>query len=149
MRLPGRRALLRLFDRFNLPVQIDVQPALFGLRIFPPPTARAEILDPLDRAGARSATDTGVALIVKPVVGHVIIPDIVPHLIVTPVRQRVDLDYIVVFSVQLDFSYRAPRYGLLAAQSGHPRPEIFQRAVERLDFANAAAQFAQFDGIVK
>ena len=88
MRVPGRRDLLRLFDRFNLPAQIDVQPALLGIGIFPPPTARAKILDPLNRAGARSATDTGVALIVKPVVGHVIIPDLVPHLIVTPVRQR-------------------------------------------------------------
>ena len=126
-----------------------MQPALLGIGIFPPPSARTEILNPLDCPRAGRAADTGVALIMKPVVGHVIVPDIVPHLIVTPVRQRIDLDNIAVFSVQLDFSYVAPRYGLLAAQSGHPRSEIFQRAVERFDFADAAAQFAQFDGVVK
>src|SRR5438874_2418891 len=58
----------------------------------PPPAAGAIGLARLDRARARRAADRRVALVVQRVIRHVVLAHVVPHLVLRPLGQRVELD---------------------------------------------------------
>src|SRR2546429_4584314 len=58
----------------------------------PAPTARARHLPNLHRRRTRHATDRGIALIVKRVIGHVVLCDVVPDITRRPRRKGIDLD---------------------------------------------------------
>src|SRR5438552_13506106 len=78
--------------------------ALFRAVFFPPPAARPGIRAGLHGAGARGAADALVALVVERVVRDAVVADVVPHLFVGPVGQRVDFDDAAVVVVQLDLA---------------------------------------------
>src|SRR5439155_6292991 len=75
----------------SFPGALVVQPALLVLRVLPPPAAGADVLAGLDRARAGRAADTRVALVVEAVVGHVMLLDVVPDVVVRPLDERVEL----------------------------------------------------------
>src|SRR5205807_587197 len=57
-----------------------VDAALLGCVGLPPPATGAVLLSRLDGPGARRTSDRRVALVLELVVGHVVRPDVVPHL---------------------------------------------------------------------
>src|SRR5439155_5465739 len=79
------------FGRFQS-VAADVKAAFFGIRIFPPPAASAEILARLHRPRARGAADARITLVMEPIVRNLVLANIVPHLVVAPIDQRVNFD---------------------------------------------------------
>src|SRR4030095_4366960 len=88
--------------RSNLRLSTYMQPALFSIRIFPPPTAGTEILRWLHRPRARSTTDARIALLVEPIVRDIVFPYVVPHVVVAPIHQRIDFDDVAVISIHFD-----------------------------------------------
>src|ERR1044071_4900106 len=126
-----------------------MQTALAGFRLFPPPAARALIFPGLDRAGARRAADARESLIMQLVVRHFMSGDVVPDLLARPVRQRIDLDDAAVLRVDFYPARLGAGDRLLAAHTGHPGIQTGECPFERLHFADATAQLALLDGIVK
>src|SRR3954463_210295 len=57
----------------------------------PPPASRAARLAPRDRARARGTADRRIAAFVEGVVGDVALTHVVPHLVLGPLRERVQL----------------------------------------------------------
>src|SRR5918996_3764846 len=57
----------------------------------PGPATRARILAGPGLSGAVGAADRGVALVVEGVVGDVVLLDVLPDLLLGPVRERVEL----------------------------------------------------------
>ena len=74
-----------------------VQATLAMLGVFPPPASSTHVLSWLDGSGAGFAADTGIALVVEFVVGHLVAFDIVPHLLLRPRDERVNFDELVLF----------------------------------------------------
>ncbi len=72
-----------------------MQPTLLLRRIFPPPAARAEILSGLYGAGAGCAAYADKALVVQGVVGDIVLPNVVVHLIKSPIEERVKFEKLV------------------------------------------------------
>src|SRR5215470_13075370 len=97
-----------------------VQAAFFGFGIFPPPASGTEVFSRPYRARAGRAANAGVALVMKTIVGDVVLADIVPHLVMGPIDQRIDLHEVAVFPIQFDLPGLRARYRLLAPQAGHP-----------------------------
>src|SRR5258705_10860626 len=56
------------------------------------PTSRAWRLTNLHRRRTRHAADRGIALIVKWVIGHIVLCDVVPNITLGPGCKRIDLD---------------------------------------------------------
>src|SRR5204863_6505850 len=75
------------------PAGVDgaVDAALLRSVLLPPPPAGPVGLAVRDGPRAGRAPDGRVALVVQRVVRHVVRPDVVPHLALGPVGQRVDL----------------------------------------------------------
>src|SRR5689334_15088024 len=114
----GRRSGRHRFDTNEFAVH-QVQAAFLGFRVFPPPAAGADVFARLDRAGAGLAADRRVAALVQAVVGHVVGADVLPHILLRPVGQRVELGHAVGGIVFLHGQFGAGgRLG--AALSGDP-----------------------------
>src|SRR5437773_8695391 len=104
---PGQALVVE--DAFHLVLEaagLDgaVHPALLGRVLLPPPAPGARVLAGLGGAGAGAAADGGVALGVQRVGGDVVLAQVVPNLVLGPVRQRVELDDPTVVVVQLDLA---------------------------------------------
>src|SRR5690242_3037076 len=69
---------------------LDVQSALFGGRIFPPPSSRANMFAGRHGARAGRAADARIALVVQPVVGHGVGVEVGPDLLLAPVGERIE-----------------------------------------------------------
>src|SRR5574337_2058001 len=67
----------------------EVQAALLGCGILPPPSPSPDIFTGLDGPRTRRAPDAGIAPIVQRVVRDVVLPDIGPDLLLRPIGQRV------------------------------------------------------------
>ena len=106
-----RASCVRLLaqDRVELvlePARLDraVHSALLRRAGLPPPTPRARRLAGRDRARAGAAADRRVPLRVEGVGGHVVVAEVLPDLVVRPLRERVELDDGVVVVVDLDLA---------------------------------------------
>src|SRR6478672_4383667 len=97
-----------------------VDPALLRSVRLPPPAARAKILALLGRARARPAADRRLALVVERVVGQLVLAHVIPHLVLRPLRQRVELDDRAVIVVDLDLADVAARRPLVAPEARDP-----------------------------
>src|SRR5262249_46379483 len=141
-----RRALGPLLParahRSACPNDSSVQSALLRFRVLPPPAAGADVLAGLDRARAGGATQARIAAGVEGVVGHAVLPHVLPRLAPRPARERVDLHDAAVAVVDLDRGQHRARDRLLAAEAGGPGLEGGERAVEGLHLADAAAELA-------
>src|SRR3954468_10553128 len=102
-----------------------VQPALRLVGVGPATRAAG-----VRRQRAVRAADRRIATIVQLVVRHVVAEEVVPHLALGPVRQRVRLPQPVA-QVPIDLLGAPPRGRLLAAQAGHPRVDVRQRLLQR------------------
>src|SRR3954470_16081161 len=70
-------------------------------------------------AGAMGASDAGVVLVVQRVIGHVMLEDVVPDVLLGPVSQRVHLHQLE-FVVPLNFACVGAGAALLAADGRDP-----------------------------
>src|SRR3989338_100366 len=126
----------RLALGIDVPAAV-VQAALLGRRVFPPPAPGADVLVLGDGARARGAADAGIALVVQRVVRYVEAADVIPHVGMRPIQQRIEFLQPVV-AVELGRGQVLARRRLLAAQAGDPGALASERALERLDLAGAA-----------
>src|SRR5690606_18436362 len=129
----------------------DVDAALLGVGVLPPPATRAHVLAGLDRPRAGLAADRRIARPVQAVHRHVVVPNVRPHLLVRPVGERIHLHDAAVCRVHLDLGHVPARHALLAAQARHPGPDagLGEVALHRLDLAQAAAELAFLDALVE
>ena len=121
-----------------------MQPAFPVFGIFPPPAARANVFARLNCAGARLAADWREALVVQFVVRHAVLLHIGFNIVFGPVNQRVKFDKAVVF-VPLDKLHILARHALLTAKAANPHFQALQGTLQRLNFADIAAQMPKFD----
>src|SRR3954454_7116242 len=126
-----------------------VDAALLRRIRLPPPASGAQVLAGLRGPRARRAADRGVALVVERVVGQVVLAHVVPHLVLGPLGERVELHYRTVVVVDLDLADVAACRPLVAAQPGDPRVEPRQVPLQRLDLAHLAAEQPVLDAAVE
>ena len=82
-----------------------MQAALFGIGIFPPPAAGADIFAGLNGAGAGLAADGRKALVMKRIIGHLMAVNVIPYGFFGPVCQRIEFGHTmrgVVFTGERD-----------------------------------------------
>ena len=82
------------------------------------------------------------------VVRDLVLADVVPDLVELPVGHRVELHDAAVIAVDLDLRDVLARLPLFAAQSGNPRIERGELALQRLDLADLAARDPQVDAAI-
>src|SRR5262245_44641245 len=116
-----------------------METAFLALRIFPPPPSGTDILPGFHGPGTRSAADAGKPPVMKLVVRHFILTDIIPNLTRAPVSQRIDLDNVAEVPIDLDFGHPIACHCLLAPETRHPRVQAPQRPPEVLCLQNVAA----------
>src|SRR6266850_2529385 len=90
------------------------------------PTARAWHLTNLHRRRTRHATDRRIALIMKRVIGHVVLCNVVPDITRRPRGQRIDLDETKSL-IPLDKTRARARRRLITANGGNPGAHPLQR----------------------
>src|SRR6266850_2426033 len=137
-----------LEGHFFFHIRNNVQAALLGLGLLPPPAACAEIFAGLYRARAGRAADRAVALVVEPVVGNAVLAEVVPHLVLAPRCERIEFLQ-AVRGVVLALGQLRPFSRMPAALPGNPGPLAGERPLERLDLADLAAALAQLDALIK
>src|SRR5262245_60914458 len=81
-----------------------VHATLFRGSLFPPPSSGTMVLPGLHGAGAGRTADAGVTTIIERVVRHIVRTDVVPHLVLSPIGQGVDLDDATMVMVKLDLA---------------------------------------------
>src|SRR3954454_7564798 len=110
-----------------------VQPALRLVGIGP-----AALASRVRRQRAVRAADRRVAAVVQLVVRDLVTRDVLPHVALRPVGQRVRLPQPVA-QVPVDLLGAPARGRLLAPQARDPAVDVGQRALQRRDLADAAA----------
>src|SRR3989344_2710721 len=118
-----------------------MDPALFVIRVLPPPPPRAEVLTRLDRPRARRTADRRIPRIMKPVIRDLIFLDVVPQRLRAPIRERIDLKNLSVRFIRLYFLDLGARFRLFTAKARDPRVCPFERALQGLHFPDPAALF--------
>ena len=98
---------------------------------------------------ARRAADRGVALRVERMDGHVVLPHVVPHLVLRPLRERVQLHDRAVVVVDLDLADVGAARPLVAAQAGDPGVDAAEVPRQRLHLAHVAAEQPLLDRAVE
>src|SRR5215510_5924661 len=81
-----------------------VHATLFRGSFFPPPASRAMVFPWLHRACAGCTADAGVTTIIKRVVRHIVRTEVVPHFVLSPIGQGVDLDDATMVMVEFDLA---------------------------------------------
>ena len=126
-----------------------VHPALLGRAGLPPPAAGTLRLAFGDGPCAGGAADRGVALRVQRMDGHVVLAHVVPHLVLGPLRERVQLHDCAVVVVDFDLADVGAACPLVAAKAGDPRVDAAEVARQRLHLAHVAAQQPLLDRAVE
>src|SRR3954470_4335011 len=118
-----------------------MQTALLGLGVFPPPPARSQVLSDRRRAGARSAPDAAVSLVLQRVVGHCVFTDVLPDFGFAPIGQRVEFPQLI---LRVVFALGQVPTGdcLRASHPGYPGLLAGKRTPQGLDLADLAASLA-------
>src|SRR5829696_10473384 len=132
-RVPGDTVLARGHGLTVLPVQPTLALAEPG------PAPGPGILVRVYRPRLRFAPDALVPLVQQRVDGHVVLLDVVPHLLVGPVGERRDLGSPVAL-LPGDNPRVRPLRGLIPADAGHPGVVAAQSPLQGLDLAYPAAQ---------
>ena len=124
-----------------------MQSTLFVLGMFPPPAAIAFVFALAAGTGAAFASDRQIALVVEAVVWNVVFFGIEPEVAGVPVNERVDFNQPGTPRILFDLLEFLAGSALIHTPSGNPCIVAFERAVERLDFADAAAFLAVFQAL--
>lgn len=119
---------------------------MFG--IFPPPAARANVIDMSDCTGARLAANAGITFVVQHVVRDIVFFYVIPHLFFAPVDKGVYLEQTVAL-VAFDKLHIAAGHGLAAAQAANPSVEPFEGTRERLKLAHLTTCVTLLNAIIK
>ncbi len=98
-----------------------MQAAFFVVGVFPPPTARPDILSLFDRPGAGGAADARIILFVERVDRNFVLFDIILNLVQRPVGNRVDFNQGRAISILANFLNVGARDVLIPADTGDPR----------------------------
>lgn len=125
-----------------------MQSALALVRGFPPPTARPWVITRFHGPRARLTTDAGIALVEEFVVRHVVLMDIIAHLLLRPVDQRIDLHHAVLV-VPLDELHVLSRDALLVTQATDPGVQALESTLQRLELTDGAATMTTLDTVVE
>src|SRR5439155_8273898 len=120
-----------------------MHPALLRAVLLPPPAPGPRVGARRDRPRARRAADALIALVIERVVRQIVGADVVPDLLVRPVRQWVDLDDAAVVVVELDLADVGACGPLVAPQAGDPRVESEQDLHQWAELAHVATRQAQ------
>src|SRR5262245_25137309 len=126
-----------------------VDPALLRRVRLPPPAAGPTGLAGPDRARARRAADRRVALLVERVRRHLALADVLPDLLLRPLRERVELHDRAVVVVDLDLADVGAARPLVSPEAGDPRVESREVLRQRLHLADVAAEQALLDRVVE
>src|SRR5713226_9105885 len=94
-----------------------IHPAFLGCACLPPPSPRTSVFA---RARAWRASDGGITLVVERVVGNVVGADVVPDLVVGPIRKRRQLHDPAVVVVDFDLANIRARRPLFAPEPRYP-----------------------------
>jgi hypothetical protein len=94
-----------------------MNPTLPHVITLPPPTPCPRIFASLDCAGARLAPDRGITLLVEAVYRDLVFFDVVPHIVVFPVGEWVELYDASGRFIELDLTRVAPVLVLVSAQA--------------------------------
>src|SRR5918997_6970880 len=132
-RVPGVTVLARGHGVAVLPVQ----PTL--VLVEPGPASGPGVLVRVHGPRLRLAPDALVPLVEERVDRHLVLLDVIPHLLVRPVGERRDLGGPVALFPGDDPGAH-PLGGLLPADTGHPGVVAAQGPLQRLDLADLAAQ---------
>src|SRR5215212_2297484 len=132
-RVPGVTVLARWYGLAVLPVQ----PTL--VLVEPGPASGPGVLVRVHGPRLRLAPDALVPLVEERVDGHVVLLDVIPHLLVGPVGERRDLGGPVAL-LPGDNPRVRPLRGLIPADAGHPGHVPAQSPLQGLDLAYPAAQ---------
>src|SRR3954465_8918489 len=111
--------------------------------LLPPPAAGPLGLARHHRPCARRAARRRVAVVEQLVIGHFLVPDVVPDAVQGPVGEWVQLDDAAVLAVELDLRDVAPAHPLLAPEARDPCVQRRELALQRLDLAARAAPPAE------
>src|SRR4051794_26172744 len=122
-----------------------VDPALLRSVRFPPPAARAGGFARRDRSRAGRAADRRVPAVVERVVRHLALAHVVPHLVLRPLGERVQLHDRAVVVVELDLADVRPACPLVAPKAGDPGVEAREVPRQRPHLADLAAEQAVVD----
>ena len=76
-----------------------MQTAFPVVRVLPPPSSGTDILTRFHSPCARLAAYAREAVLVKPVIRHPVLADIVLDLLLSPEDERIELDHIISFVV--------------------------------------------------
>src|SRR5918998_2916100 len=116
---------------------VPVQPAL--VLVEPSPASRPGVLVGVHGSRLRLAPDALVPLVQQRVYRHVVLLDVVPHLLVCPVGERRDLGRPVTL-LPRDGPGVRPLGRLVPAYTRHPRVVAPEGPLQRLDLADLATQ---------
>src|ERR1700724_2639225 len=84
------------------------------------------------------ASDARIIAVVQRIVEDVMFVDIIPHHLLRPIRQRIDLYQLKVL-IPLNFLGARARLGLLSSDGCHPGAKSCQLVPQGLDLSNLAA----------
>ena len=85
------------------------------------------------------AADARVILVMKLVVGHVVVVDVAPDLLRSPVDDWIDLHQ-TKFGIPFNSARTGPNRCLVAANACDPCAQLSELAAQRLHFSEAAAE---------
>ena len=90
--------------------------------ILPPPSAGADVLALTYGARTRLAAYRRIALVVQFIVRHTVLTNVLPHIVLAPSCQRIDL-YQTVVDIPLNHVDIASGYRLRCTQTANPHVE--------------------------
>ena len=103
------------------------------------PTTGARIFTGTDSARAMRAADAWIILIVQFIVWDVVVVDVAPDLLGSPVHDRIDFHEIEL-RVPLNSVRTGSGGGLVAANTGNPSVQLAELPAEWFDLTQAAAE---------
>lgn len=125
-----------------------MQSAFAMIGIFPPPSPRSDILAGLHGACAGLTANAGVALVVELVIGYAMLMDIVPHLLLSPLDERIYLDKSV-HVVPFHEVHVLTGHALLTSQSAHPHVESLHSPMQRFQLADLTTAMAALYRVIE
>lgn len=125
-----------------------MQSAFSVVGVFPPPSSRSDILARLHGACAGLAANAGVSLIVELVIGYAMLMDIVPHLLLSPLDERIHLDKSV-HVVPFHEVHVLTSHALLSSQPAHPYVESLHSPMQWFQLADLTTAMAALYRVIE
>lgn len=125
-----------------------MQSAFSVVGVFPPPSSRSDILAGLYGASTRLTANAGVALVVELVIGHAVLMNILPYLLLSPLDEWVDLDE-PVHVVPFHEVHVLTSHALLSSQPAHPYVESLHSPMQWFQLADLTTAMAALYRVIE